>query len=293
MTEITRRRFIEATGLAAAIPPLAAAQSAGQAQTAGPDRASAPRATSRARDLTDAELEAMFRRCSNAGRWGPNDELGTLNYITPAKRVAAAGLVKTGEVVSAGRDLSTRQSKTNAQPVVHMMMFSAANSPSAGDYFTIAPHGMVVTHMDALCHFSWKDQLYNGRKRSETLTRERRALGVDLRPAAGHLHARRAARRRRRARRAPGTSPTSTSPSRISRPPRSGSACESSRAMRSSSAPAWSAWRRSRASRTSIRAPACTPSARSGCTTPGVGVRRRLHREAALPERELHAPPST
>jgi kynurenine formamidase len=24
--------------------------------------------------------------------------------------------------------------------------------------------------MDALCHFSWKDQLYNGRKRSETLT---------------------------------------------------------------------------------------------------------------------------
>jgi kynurenine formamidase len=29
---------------------------------------------------------------------------------------------------------------------------------------------MVVTHMDALCHFSWKDQFYNGRKRSETLT---------------------------------------------------------------------------------------------------------------------------
>jgi len=27
-----------------------------------------------------------------------------------------------------------------------------------------------VTHMDALCHFSWKDQYYNGRKRSETLS---------------------------------------------------------------------------------------------------------------------------
>ncbi len=44
-----------------------------------------------------------------------------------------------------------------------MMMFNDANSPSCGDYFTIAPHGMVVTHMDALCHFSWKDRLYNGR----------------------------------------------------------------------------------------------------------------------------------
>ena len=112
----------------------------------------------------------MFRRCSNTGRWGPNDELGTLNYITPAKRIAAAQLVKTGEVVSVGRDLTTRQSKSNGQPVVHVMSFSDAG-PSSSDSFTIAPHGMVVTHMDALCHFSWKDQVYNGRKRSETLTK--------------------------------------------------------------------------------------------------------------------------
>ena len=107
MIEITRRRFIETASLAAAAPPLAAAaQSAGQAPA--PTRANSPRATSRARDLTDAELEAIFRRCSNTGKWGANDELGTLNYITPAKRVAAAQLVKTGEVVSVGRDLSTR-----------------------------------------------------------------------------------------------------------------------------------------------------------------------------------------
>jgi kynurenine formamidase len=29
---------------------------------------------------------------------------------------------------------------------------------------------MIVTHMDALCHFSWNDQLYNGRRRSESIT---------------------------------------------------------------------------------------------------------------------------
>ena len=160
MNEISRRRFLETASLAAAAAPLAA-------QTA--TRSAAPRATSRARDLTDAELEAMFRRCSNTGKWGPNDELGTLNYITPAKRIAAARLVRTGEVVSAGRDLTTRQSKTNGQPVVHTMSVDA-NSVAATDSFSIASHGMVVTHMDALCHFSWKDQLYNGRKRSETLT---------------------------------------------------------------------------------------------------------------------------
>ena len=168
MNEITRRRFIETASLAAAAPSFAAvAQNSGQAP--GSSRETAPRATSRARDLTDSELEAMFRRCSNAGKWGPNDELGTLNYITPAKRIAAAQLVKTGEVVSVARDLTTQKSKTNGQPVVHVMSFTEAG-PSSSDSFTIAPHGMVVTHMDALCHFSWKDQFYNGRKRSETLT---------------------------------------------------------------------------------------------------------------------------
>jgi hypothetical protein len=167
MTDMTRRRFIEAAGLAAAASALGAAE---PAAWQGAARAAAPRTTTRARDLTDAELEAMFNRCSNVGRWGPDDELGTLNYITPAKRVAAAALVKTGEVVSVGRDLSTKQSKTNPQPVSHIMLFGADGSPSCGDYFAIASHGMVVTHMDALCHFSWNDRLYNGRKRSESIT---------------------------------------------------------------------------------------------------------------------------
>src|SRR5437867_4038599 len=144
MSDLTRRHFIEAAGLAAG-----SLVGTAEAALQGPPRATAPRKTTRARDLTDAELEAMFRRCSNTGRWGRDDEKGTLNYITPAKRIAAAALVKTGEVVSVGRDLSTKQSKTNAQPVSHIMMFSDANSPSCGDYFTIEPRGLVVTHMDA------------------------------------------------------------------------------------------------------------------------------------------------
>lgn len=171
MNEMTRRKFIEAASLAAAVPPLAGgAQRGTQTPPAAPTRATALRTTTRARDLTDAELEAMFRRCSNAGKWGANDELGTLNYITPAKRVAAAALVKTGEVVSVARDLTTKASKTNGEPVVHKMAAIDPNGPAATDSFSIAAHGMVVTHMDALCHFSWKDQFYNGRKRSETLT---------------------------------------------------------------------------------------------------------------------------
>jgi kynurenine formamidase len=164
MTDISRRQFFEAAGLAAAAPALANVAAAAQGQ----NRADPARRTTRAPDLSDAELEAMFKRCSNAGKWGPDDEKGTLNYITPAKRVAAAALVKTGDVVSVGRDLSTRQTKTDARPMTHILLYS--DGPSAGDFYTFAPHGMRMTHMDSLAHFSWHDQFYNGRKRSQTLT---------------------------------------------------------------------------------------------------------------------------
>jgi kynurenine formamidase len=171
MTDISRRHFIETAGLAAAFASAAGARPGAQGQS----RSDATRRTTRARDLTDAELEAMFKRCSNAGKWGPNDEKGTLNYITPAKRVAAAALVKTGDVVSVGRDLSTRQTKTDSRPMTHILLYS--DGPSAGDFYTFAPHGMRMTHMDSLAHFSWKDQFYNGRKRSQTLSPQRAAWG--------------------------------------------------------------------------------------------------------------------
>jgi len=64
MAEISRRQFIEAAGLAAAAPAFANAAAAAQR---GENRADAARRTTRAADLSDAELEAMFKRCSNTG----------------------------------------------------------------------------------------------------------------------------------------------------------------------------------------------------------------------------------
>jgi hypothetical protein len=69
----------------------------------------------------EADLEKLFERVNNAGRWGPNDELGTLNYITEKKRVAAASLVRTGRALSIARNLNTMQSANNPSPVRHTM----------------------------------------------------------------------------------------------------------------------------------------------------------------------------
>ena len=45
---------------------------------------------------TEGQVKDYLRSLSNWGRWGADDELGTINLITPAKRVAAAGLVVKG-----------------------------------------------------------------------------------------------------------------------------------------------------------------------------------------------------
>lgn len=45
-------------------------------------------------DVTTAQFEEWLSAVSNWGRWGDDDQLGTLNLITPEKRKAAAALGK-------------------------------------------------------------------------------------------------------------------------------------------------------------------------------------------------------
>ena len=53
------------------------------------------------------ELLSYFEKLSNWGRWGADDQLGTLNLITPQKRKAAAALVSEGVTVSCAWDIET------------------------------------------------------------------------------------------------------------------------------------------------------------------------------------------
>ena len=53
--------------------------------------------------LSEADVVEFFERYSNRGRWGDEDEIGTLNFITPKKRIAAAALVRSGTVLSLGK----------------------------------------------------------------------------------------------------------------------------------------------------------------------------------------------
>ena len=111
--------------------------------------------------LASAEVLAFHKTLSNWGRFGPRDQLGTLNLITPEKRVAASRLVKSGRTVSASRPLPTQSSLENPNPVAHHMTGTATEG-WGGDYFAIASHGFATSHIDALCHIFHEGKLHNG-----------------------------------------------------------------------------------------------------------------------------------
>jgi hypothetical protein len=66
----------------------------------------------------EREVKDYLRTLSNWRRWGADDELGTINLITPAKRVAAAALVSEGVSVSCARPIVTDiAADTTVQPM--------------------------------------------------------------------------------------------------------------------------------------------------------------------------------
>jgi hypothetical protein len=52
------------------------------------------------RKVTRDDLRHAAEKYKNWGKWGPDDEIGTLNYTQPEDIVAAAKLVKKGKVIS-------------------------------------------------------------------------------------------------------------------------------------------------------------------------------------------------
>src|ERR1700728_753118 len=52
------------------------------------------------RKVTRDDLRQAAEKYKNWGKWGPDDEIGTLNHTSAADIVAAARLVKKGKVIS-------------------------------------------------------------------------------------------------------------------------------------------------------------------------------------------------
>jgi kynurenine formamidase len=131
------------------------------------------------------EFDRLFESLKNWGRWGPDDEKGTLNYITPDIVQAATALVRSGRSVSMSIPINTIAGPDNANPALHYMCTTHDVDVGSGDLLHFATdflgmqfHGDCHTHIDALCHIAYRGQLYNGLP-AETVT-SRGSLAQDI-----------------------------------------------------------------------------------------------------------------
>jgi len=134
--------------------------------------------------MSAREFDELFQKVCNWGRWGPDDERGTLNYITPSHVLAAAGLVRSGRSVSLAVPINTVAGPDNPRPAVHYMVQTYDVKSHLGepqfllDYLASEFHGDCHTHIDALCHIAYRGKLYNGKSASSVTSHGPRFMDI-------------------------------------------------------------------------------------------------------------------
>jgi kynurenine formamidase len=121
--------------------------------------------------LTD-ELRQLAQRVSNWGRWGPDDQRGTLNLITPEATRRGAAAVRTGVAYSLAIpfdetgpqwDGSGMPDRVNPQLTTYAVNVAFTGDPAdfttTDDAFRMG--SQAATHLDALAHVGYEGKLWN------------------------------------------------------------------------------------------------------------------------------------
>jgi kynurenine formamidase len=120
--------------------------------------------------LSRADFDALLARVDNAGRWGADDQRGTLNLITPEVRRDAAAGVRAGVTISLGREFVAGAVEGAFEPagIDFLVVSDSFLGPSDGsvewtaERLTVIYHGWAFSHVDAPSHISYRGRGYNG-----------------------------------------------------------------------------------------------------------------------------------
>ena len=119
-------------------------------------------------------LRETAEKCKNWGRWGPDDEIGTLNFISPEDIVKAAQLIRRGKVFSLGLDFDNKGPQSglwgNRFNPIHTMTATGTDAVAgnqdegklryADDMISLPLQ--CGTQWDALGHIFYDDKMWNG-----------------------------------------------------------------------------------------------------------------------------------
>ncbi len=112
----------------------------------------------------------LGKELNNWGRWGKDDQAGTLNFVTPEKRVSAAKYIRTGKVIDLGMPFDSEGPfkaggfRNNPIHVMSLLPSDSAMSPdgliSADDMIFTGLQS--ATQWDGLAHVGYGGFFYNG-----------------------------------------------------------------------------------------------------------------------------------
>ncbi|MFC1415284.1 cyclase family protein [Streptacidiphilus cavernicola] len=117
------------------------------------------------------EFRAIAEKVNNWGRWGADDEIGTLNLITPETVRAAAATVRSGRRFALALPLQQQGVQTGLIPgrvnplrtmvALNWEMFGPGAIATSDDVVTMGLQA--ATHWDGLGHVSHGGRIYNNR----------------------------------------------------------------------------------------------------------------------------------
>jgi kynurenine formamidase len=123
-------------------------------------------------------LEQVGDLPSNWGRWGQEDEFGTLNLITDVVRARAAAEARSGQMVSLAQPIEPAPivtgpfapATTPVSPVQQLMTYTGAAPQATADVMIVMNHHPLSTHLDALSHQAIDGLVYPGRPLSDSVS---------------------------------------------------------------------------------------------------------------------------
>jgi kynurenine formamidase len=145
--------------------------------------------------VTRKDIAAAAEKYKNWGKWGPDDEIGTLNNTTPADIIAAAQLVRKGKVFSLAINFdhngpqgakTTYPSMGRTNPIRNMIRTGTDAYSGVLDHRGIRGADDIVTmplqcatHWDGLGHVFYEDKMWNGYDCREVTSAGAQKCGIE------------------------------------------------------------------------------------------------------------------
>ena len=115
------------------------------------------------------EFDIIYSQVNNINKWGADDKLGTINYITSQKVLSALKIPSKGTSVSLAFNMVVDSTRINSSTYDHLSKFSYKQNIAEHngynwiwDNYEIAYHGFTHSHIDGINHLSKNGEMYNG-----------------------------------------------------------------------------------------------------------------------------------